>query len=340
MNLNEIGLNRYLTKDSPKESSFSYDSVYMASTVGSSGDDSSVKSGSSAFDINQSSVIIRADKIEAQSIDLTKGFYNYQLTSIAPLLDGLRIDYHGITGYSGGNTTFSIDVSGNAFFRGSIDASSITGGTITGATLKTAASGQRVELNSTLASYYNSSNTLIAQTYASGNGFLIKGTQAASNVFIDPGASGAVYFSNNGTVNLFWDPIGSSALFPNTTNAYDLGAITRNWRDLFISGNIEYKGITIPTTFTGYISGTSYVGGNGSGYISVTNPSTGNYTLTHNFGDRSSYVPVVTAVRATGSGAYSVKIESINDDDFKITIFDDGGIARNSEFTYMLTHTA
>lgn len=129
MELKDIGLNSLLSKDSSVESTFPYRSVYMSITPGSSPDDASVKSGSSAFDVNQSSVIIRADKIEAQSIELTEGFTNTQLSSVTMPDNGLRVDFNGIYGRKAGVTTFSIDASGNAFFGG---------------TIMTAASGARV----------------------------------------------------------------------------------------------------------------------------------------------------------------------------------------------------
>ena len=95
--------------------------------------DGSVASGNTATDVNQGTVIIRADHIDAQSINLAQGFTNTQLTSVTAPANGLRIDYNGIYGYKGGVVQFSIDTSGNALFSG---------------TVQTATSGQRIDINS------------------------------------------------------------------------------------------------------------------------------------------------------------------------------------------------
>ena len=81
------------------------------------------------------------------SITALTGFYDTDLTSISLPSNGIRIDSNGIYGRKSGATTFSIDTSGNAFFEGSIDASAITGTTITGGTIQTATTGLRLVMD-------------------------------------------------------------------------------------------------------------------------------------------------------------------------------------------------
>jgi hypothetical protein len=125
--LTDLGLTRGLIKEAVQDIE-TKDSTFV-SVNNSEMPAGYVATGSTAIDVNQGTVIIRADRVEAQSIDLTKGFVNTQLTSIALPTNGVRVDFNGIYGTKAGVTTFSIDTNGNAFFGG---------------TLMTAASGARV----------------------------------------------------------------------------------------------------------------------------------------------------------------------------------------------------
>ena len=132
------------------------------------------------------------------------------------------------------------DVIIKPYFTGSISAatmsaSTITGSTITGTTLSTATSGQRVVLFSTLASYYNSSGTLICSTYASGASFLLKGEQSTSNPHFDTGSSGDISFLFGGTLRFLMD-YPNGYFTPVNSGVVDLGTITGQWRDFWHNG--------------------------------------------------------------------------------------------------------
>lgn len=96
----------------------------------------------------------------------------------APTGNRIEITPGGLYAYNSavpGGVSFSIDASGNAFFYGNIQATggsfsgnitssaTITGGTISGATIQTASSGQRVRMSGALVAgleFLNSSNTV------------------------------------------------------------------------------------------------------------------------------------------------------------------------------------
>lgn len=267
---------------------------------------------------------------------IIKGFLNSQLDSVSLPANGVRVDANGIYGRKSSSTTFYIDTSGNAYFVGDLasstmTASTITGTVITGSTLTTASSGQRVVLTSTLAEFYNSSNTLIAQTYASSSSYLIKGSQSTSSIFLDAGSSGSISFLSNGTLMAVFN--NSSADFsPYSSGGMSLGNIVSKWLDLWISGTFEYQAISQPVTYWGYVSGTSISPTNTS--WSVSNPSTGRYTVTHSLGHTSYVVqvtPFATAVKnitidGRGSSTFQVRIANLADtlenNDFMFTLYE------------------
>lgn len=107
--LEDLGYDRFLKNNA--DSPTTEDAVSMSSNAGVSAIDTppSVAANSAAQDVNQGTVIIRADHIEAGSINLQQGFTSLQLSSIPLPTDGLRIDFSGIYGRRAGVTTFSID---------------------------------------------------------------------------------------------------------------------------------------------------------------------------------------------------------------------------------------
>jgi hypothetical protein len=283
--------------------------------------------------------------------EIIKGFLASQLSSKSLPTTGVRIDNNGIYGRSSGVTTFWIDAStGAATFAGTLLAASgtfgtvtagtlsgqsISGSTITGSTLSTATSGQRVVLTSTLAQYYNSSGTEIIETYASSNSFLMKGIQSSSSIYFDSGSSGTVAFLTNGTIKAVFDG-GNSRFAPFTDGGISLGAFGATWGNLHLHDTFYYQTIEQPIVWYGYASGTSIFNDNTN--FSLSHPSTGKYTITHNLGT-TQYACVVTAVRGSGAGAYSAKVEAIGSTTVSITIFDDTGTVRDSDFNFILAVT-
>lgn len=216
---------------------------------------------------------------------------------------------------------------------GTINAGSITGITITGSTLSTATSGQRVVLTSTLAQYYNSSGTLIMSTYASSNSFWIKGEQSASSVYLDHGTSGTIAFLRNGTIKAIFDAT-AEYFVPATNGGLDLGVSGANWRNVQHNGIHIYQGSDMPLTYWMQIESGSIDEGNDPGF-SISSLGTGRFRITHNLG-HTRYAALATAVRGSGAGAYTAKIEAYTTTRVDVTVFNDSGTAVDSDFMLVI----
>lgn len=138
--------------------------------------------------------------------------------------------------------------------------------------------------------------------------------------------NGQLTIANNGTVGLLGSTSSSVA---SSGSPFNQGYFS----NLTLGGVSRSSWPSALTIYWGYVSGTSLSKNNFS--FSISKPSTGNYTVTHNFGS-TNYVVNATAVRGSGLGAYTAKIESINSNDFKIVVFDDTGAAVDSDFTFSL----
>lgn len=268
--------------------------------------------------------------------EIIKGFLNSQLSSKSLPTNGVRVDTNGIYGRKSGSTTFYIDSSGNAFFTGdisaaSMSASTITGSTITGSTLSTATSGQRVVLFSTLASYYNSSGTLIASTYADSGVFWIKGETSSADIYLDIGSTGVIAFLTNGTLRMIFD-YDNNYFAPVAANTFDLGNIVGQWRDFWHSGEEVYQGMTQPVMYFGTVTDSASIIDDNNVPWSASKISTGIYEITHNFGHNDYSVqitPIATTVKncscsSVGTNSFRVRIanlsDTLEDNDFFFTV--------------------
>ena len=139
---------------------------------------------------------------------------------------------------------------------------------------------------------------------------------------------------------------------PSVTLNYDLGSSSKKWSTVYaatisglstltatgtITGNALNNGANLPRIYTGYVvdSASPTITASSGATFTAARPGTGRYTITHNFGS-SVYTVQVTALRATGSGAYSAKINDRSTNTFEITVFDDTGAASNSDVMYAL----
>ena len=122
-------------------------------------------------------------------------------------------------------------------------------------------------------------------------------------------------------------------MVPDTDNTYDIGTSSFRIRSMYLQTNIVYRGITQPVMYCGYVSSTTITASNNS--FTASNPSTGNYTITHNLGT-TLYSVQLTALRASGAGAYTAKVAAINSNSFTVIVFDDTGAAQNGDFSFLL----
>lgn len=191
-------------------------------------------------------------------------------------------------------------------------------GIITGGTIQTASSGQRIVLNGSTndIKVYNTSGNNVGTVYGDGSG--------GSDFYIRAESGNTLHLNVNNTSYVISLEVAGTAIASVNTNGLTIEGTKRFVRD----------SLQQPFLYFGHVNGTTLDISNTS--WSVSNPSTGKYTITHNLGT-TSYTCVATAIRGSGAGAYSAKIESVNSNDVKITIFDDTGTVQNSEFNFLLT---
>lgn len=140
---------------------------------------------------------------------------------------------------------FSVDMLGRlkatvGTFSGDIDGASITGSTITGSTLSTADSGQRIELESTLMAFYNSSNVLIAEMYADTESILIKGKTDDTDIFFDAGLNANIVFASDGDIKAVFDS-DSSRFYPADNGVIDFGLAVKRWDTIYSQAENTYS---------------------------------------------------------------------------------------------------
>lgn len=269
---------------------------------------------------------------------------------------------------SAASGTIKLDGANTKLYVGSgITLDGAGSGTITGGTIQTATSGQRIVLSSSAneIGIYDSSQQ-VGKIYGSSSSIWLQGTVAGQNPMTLVNSSSTVLatINSNGTFALAvanqdffvtssgayaWltnnvelnSPgsglIGSLGTFvPDADNSYDLGSTSKYWANLFVKNSIKYGGggTVMPVLFDGYVSGTTVSNANNS--FTVTNPSTGNYTITHNIGS-AVYNIQVTALRASGAGAYIAKVAAINANTVDIIVFDDAGTAVNGDFMFLIS---
>jgi len=217
---------------------------------------------------------------------------------------------------------------------GSLSAVTITGSTITGTTLTTASSGQRVVLTSTLAQFYNSSGTEIVDTYASSNSYIIKGMQSASSIYFDHGSTGTTAFLANGSIKAVFNG-GSGAHFsPFANGGMSLGQSGAAWDGIFLIGTLRYQATDQPVTYWGYVSGTSISPDNVPTW-SVSNPSTGVYTVTHNLG-HTNYVVNVTPF---ASVVKNITVSGLTATTFTVRVANLSDTLENNDWMFALYET-
>lgn len=180
---------------------------------------------------------------------------------------GIAMTPYGIIGHNGTKPTFSIDIDGNALFSGSLTAGIsisspiITGGTMTGGTLQTAASGSRVVISgegfysNKIALYYGSDSTPNGEIYSSTIGMYINNPVSGGYIII--GTADGVGMLLSGSY------IGTKALAPMANNTYNLGDSSHMWNRVYTNALIlavntaNITGELIPSTSGTYSLGAS-----------------------------------------------------------------------------------
>ncbi len=181
------------------------------------------------------------------------------------------------------------------------------------------------------------------------NSYSTLGIQGGGSVGIHGGPSGDEIFSDDGGGD--YVPFAMD-LIPKDDLYYFLGSASFQWQQLYVgqinglnslslatsliltgTASFTRNSIIQPTFYHGYVSGTSITKSNTS--FTATNPSTGNYTITHNFGSVN-YTVQLTVLRASGTGAYTAKLATLGSDTFDVIVFNDTGTSVDSDFMFLL----
>lgn len=285
------------------------------------------------YNLSEANQIV-GDNILANSIDASK-ITTGQLVVGTNVGQGTAVTSSGVTTIIG-NTVTTGYVNALSVIAGSVAAENITGTTITGktivgSTLSTATSGQRTVLTATTQDFYNSNNEQIGMVYANatGNGGLvISSVKSGSNIYLWPGSSGIINIGNGIAGGILID-YANSAIYPGTTSGYDLGVITKHWRDIWNSGVHIYNGIDQPVIIHGIVSGGSILYDNTPGW-SCSNIATGRYTITHNLGTY--YYSIQVTPQA--STVKNITIESYTSNAFTVRIANLSDTLENNDFFF------
>ena len=259
------------------------------------------------------------------------------------------------------------------------DLGSITAGTITGVLIRTATSGERIEITSSphnLINFYDSSTLYgsLEVTNSGGDGYINLTSVDGGGLYLNTGV-GASNFSSafleaqGGSVGVSGNAsngfatssatggagtalmqLSASGASTDATLVADNVVITGGNtveidsptlvvdNDIDVAVRFHYRTVSQPILYTGYCSGTTIVNSNVS--WSLTNPSTGKYTVTHNL-NLTTYNVVATTLKGSGAGDHVCKIESMGNNDFKVTTFTaNDGVVSNSDFMFLLVRLA
>ena len=171
-------------------------------------------------------------------------------------------------------------VRGNIYNTGGqINANYITAGTLTGRTVQTATSGQRVVIESGASGLirFYSSVYETATFFGSGSDIMISTSQPSGKIFLSVGTSGAIVFAQGGTIKSYIDALGdihigagnaildnssntaqlaiNKHFVPSLDNSFTLGGTGRRWSDFraitaTFSGSITCQGINFPGNYS------------------------------------------------------------------------------------------
>lgn len=281
---------------------------------------------------NPASAPFRVDKdgnMVATSITLTgyvqTGGAAADINANATTISGGKITTNTITA----NKISVSNLSSISADIGTITAGAINGITITGSVIQTSSTGLRTVLNGSNDSIrFMNGSTIYSQIYPyafpQGNGIYVEtGSVKGSGdayMYISEGTHNS---AGIGTISADIDFYDSDCTITASTTT--------------LSGKLILNSITQPYIYFGYCSGTSVSTTNTS--FSLSNPSTGKYTLTHNF-STTSYTVTATALRGSGAGAYQVKVEARNSNSVQFTVFDDTGTVQNGDFMFTICKVA
>jgi hypothetical protein len=327
------------------------------------------------FDLNVSETVYQITTVPGDSVGIGKVVVavannstnpipaTYNLTEANQIVgDNILANSINASKIVAGSIT-ATQISSSYIYAGTIDADQINAGTLTGFVIQTATTGLRIKLDGSNAQTLLMRDNVTFATFeplydgsSGSNGFNLLTPEGYG---ISVGSGGSADFTNlvglNADIDISGSDITYSAtsgnhifagtLIPISDGSWDLGDSTGNqWGYGYFKYDVNADRVNLttgfyvnsilqPTIYRGYVSGTTISRDNNS--FTASNPTTGNYTITHNLSN-SGYTVNVTAVKASGTGAYIAKIESLSSNSFNVTVFDDGGTARDGDFMFTL----
>lgn len=298
--------------------------------------------------------------------EIIKGFLNTQLGARTLPANGVRVDSSGIYGRKSSVTTFYIDTNGNAYFSGDIVSATMTSSVITGGTIQTALTGERVKISSGVTSdvefYYDDTRYghIGANRISASESYIEFVTDDGNGLFLDTGigvsgynsseltSNGGSLYTNgnasNGTTGMLGKDGVSSIEIVTTGAATDIdinvddgdGYLNITALQVDITGGLDvsdtsrYRTIAQPILYHGYVSGTTISDANNS--FTASNPSTGIYNITHSFGN-TSYQVQVTPFAST---VKNITISSLGTNAFTVRIANLADALENNDFMFLL----
>jgi len=146
-----------------------------------------------------------------------------------------------------GNTVTTGYVNALGIVAGSVDAANITGTTITGLTLQTATSGQRIVISQALGEIllYDANGNSQGEMY---------GASSGGGIFYLRGASSIVLSASNTSIAV----VTPAGFEPQLNNTFDLGSSSKRWANIWGAGQASFDAV-VTSTFVNYTK-SSFVG--------------------------------------------------------------------------------
>lgn len=252
------------------------------------------------------------------------------------------------------NSITANEIAANTITVNQLSATAIDGMTITGAIMRTAATGARVVIDGTAndvsiydssrrrmqlygqgMTFWDSSGNHTADIYAGTTGGLLITTadtgSASRSIFIQAGTTGVASLGIGNTSYIYADGSGTRIIVNKDIQPGAAGVSMGN-------GAYTFAGIYTTALFMDSIG---YVNSDGtagtpldSTYFTPSRTAVGKYSINHPFAT-TNFVVVVSALRASGAGSYSAKVMARSSTAFTVAIFDDTGAAQDSDFMFI-----
>jgi len=281
---------------------------------------------------------------------------------------GTAQDTAGVTTIVGNVVTTGF-VNALSVVAGSVSANNVTAGTITGSTVRTASSGQRVQMSASTntldiydasrlrmqlggqgTTFYDTSSNNVADIYAGTTGGLLITTansgSSSRSIFVNAGTGGVAslgigstnyIYANGSTAEVYTaksiQPVGGGLDLGGNPSSFGTGYFANLEANTSI-----YLGAEINPASDwgwGYVTGSSGALSRTNTSWSVNRDATGTYTVSIGF-TSSVYNVQVTPYAASGGGAPGAKVSNLNTTNFTVITYNDAGTLADFNFFFLV----